>query len=277
MRLCQSCKKTRVRGHFNRKWCRPCALDRRVRPKSTLTAEQRAFVLEHRGEISGREMAKELGTSWSNVMRFARDRGLSLATLSGSRKWKMQPKVVRKVLDYYFKHGKPATEKAFPGLSVKSIVDRPEYYGVKRKYRQTRWTDAEIVLAAKMAGLVDGKRQARIFKRPNANEGSIKSLWMKRFGHGGGNIHGMSEWMARELLTPGYPLLKTSCWAPRKGSKKKHFQRGIVLWVDMEKRLLSDVPDFIREGVSTLAEFQRWLFKTNDPRPEIRRMVRGDK
>lgn len=269
---CPSCKTRPIQKHFNSKWCLSCALDRRKRPKSTLTAEQKAFVREMRGKMSGREMAKELGVSWSNVMRFARDRRMSLATLTGARKYRINPALVRQVTKYYEKHGRTATEKAFPTVKIRSIVERYKNFSP----RQTRWTNEQIILAAKMAGLVDGKRQARIFNRPGANEGSIKSLWMKRFGQGGGNIHGMSEWMARELLKPGYPVLKTRMWSPRKGVES-NFERGIVLWVDMERRVRPDIPKFIHDAITTLADFQRWLFKSKNPKPVILRMIRESK
>lgn len=265
MNLCPGCKARPKQKHHNSKWCLPCAKERRKRPRSTLSAAQKRWVKERIGKMPVTEMAERLGTSVSNVKRAFR--GKSLWFHNG--KLKNNPKLVKQVLDYYSAHGWHATEKAFPNLRIKSIIHRADYFGFKLKPRQARWKEHEIILAARMAGLVDGKRQARIFNRPGANEGSIKSLWMKRFGHGGGNIHGMSEWMAKHLLKPGYPVLKTRVWSKRKGQPDRGPVRGLVLWCDMDGYLKPDVPAFVRDGVQAMAEFQCWLFETRKPKRAI--------
>lgn len=216
-----------------------------------------------------KEMAGKLGTSVSNIKRSLR--GVSIWFKNG--KYKNNPQLVRQVLAHYSRHGKASTVKAFPSVNVKCIVDRPAYYGVKVKPRQIRWKESELILAAKMAGLVDGERQARIFNRPGANEGSIRSLWVKRFGHGGGNIHGMSEWMAKRICKPGYPLLKTRVWSKRRGHARRGNTRGIVLWCDLDRNLLRGTPTFIRDGVKTMAQFQCWLFQSDNPRREILKIL----
>lgn len=270
MRICPSCEKRPMQKHHNSKWCLRCALERRKRPLGRLTSKQRAFAIRHRADMPFLDICKKLKSSPSNVKRSCR--GVRFCFKNG--KLRNNPQLIRKVLDYYSANGWHLTVKAFPDVRIKSIIHRAEYYGQTLKPRQIRWKNSEIVLAARMAGLVEGKRQARIFNRPGANEGSIKSLWMKKFGHGGGNIHGMSEWMARRILRPGYPVLKTRMWSPRRGTKAE-FQRGLVLWCEMEPFLLRGTPKFIRDGVKTMARFQYWLFETRDPAKKIREMVHG--
>lgn len=269
-RLCPHCSKRPKQKHRNSKWCKPCAAILRKRPVGSLTPEQKRYVKSKIGRASVREIAADLGVSVSNIKRSMR--GVSIWFHNG--KYKNRPALVRQVLSYYSKHGKPATEKAFPGVNVKSIIDRPLYYGVKVKPRQKRWTEAEIILAARMAGLVEAKRQAKIFNRPRAHEGSIKSLWMKRFGHGGGNVHGMSEWMAKQILKPGYPVLKTKMWSRRKGIKDTGMMRGLVLWCDMEPYLLRGLPKYLKDAVKSMAKFQCWLFESCNPKREILKLMK---
>lgn len=269
-KLCRECLKRPMKKHFNAKYCAECASNLRRKPKSTLTEEQKEWVKVRIGKMPVSKMACELQTSVSNIKRAFR--GTSLWFKNG--KLKNNPELVREVLEYYSEHGKVETQKMFPHVRIKSILHREKYYGVEMKPRQTRWTEEQIVLAAKLAGLVDGKRQARIFNRPNANEGSIRSLWMKRFGYGGGNVHGLSEWMAREILEPGYPVVKTRVWSPRKGAKSKRGPvRGLVLWCDMKNYLRPGLPRFVEEAIFTLSDFQCWLFQTRDPKSEIIKLV----
>lgn len=240
----------------------------RRRPRSTLDAEQRAFVLAMQGQISGREMADELGVSWSSVMRFARDRGLSLATTKGSRKYIIRPELLKRVCNFYETHGRAETEKNFPDVNVRSIVERYKLY----RPRQVRWTENQLIEVSKMGGIIPFKDQAKFFRRPNAFAGSIKSVWIKRFGFSGGAIHGLSAYMAKELVKPDCPHVKTRFWNQRQYSKQ--FGRKLYLWVDIEKHLKGDVPKFIREGIGAMADFQRWLFQSKDPKKEIVRMIK---
>lgn len=266
--LCERCERRPKKDHRNSKWCVACARDLKRKPKGTLTKSQIRYAKSCIGKMGVRDIAARMGVSPSNITRSCP--GVSFWFKNG--KLKNNPKLVRKVLAYYSKHGKPATAKAFPDISVKSIIDRPKYYGVKMKPRLKRWTNDEIVLAAKMAGLVEAKRQAKIFNRPGANEGSIRSLWMKRFGHGGGNIHGMSEWMAKHILMPGYPVTKTLMWSRRKNSKGDK-SRGLILWCDMQPYLLRGLPKYITDSVKTMAAFQCWLYGTDNPKAEILRLL----
>lgn len=83
----------------------------------------------------------------------------------------------------------------------------------------------------------------------------------------------MSEWMAKEILKPGYPVVKTRMWSKRKKSKNHGFERGLVLWCDMKPHLIRGTPKFVRDAIKTLSQFQCWLFESKNPRPKIIRMI----
>lgn len=259
MLLCPSCHERPKQKHLNSKWCRPCAMDRRRRPRSTLTERQKAWVRARIGKMPVGEMATRLGTSVANVKRAFR--GKSLWFQNG--KLKNNPKLVKQVLDYYSAHGWHETEKRFPRLRIKSIIHRADYYGFKLKPRQVRWTGAQIVEAAKMAGLVSPAQQAKIFNRPRAHAGSIKSLWSKRFKLAPTDIHGMANWKATHIVTAHCPRLKL-----------RH--ANICLWCDMEKHMRHGVPKFIADGIRTMAQFQRWLYSSNQPKREMLKYLRAN-
>lgn len=204
------------------------------------------------GKMPAKEIAVKLGTSISNLKRAFR--GTRLAYFN---KHVINQDRVKRVCAYYEKHGRPATEKAFPEVKVRSIVERYKFY----RPRQTRWTDEQIVELARMAGLVSFDEQARRFARPGAAAGSIKSAWQKKFGFGGQAINGMSNWMAKEIVTKDCPRILSHYWDTKRAGK--HYGRNICLWVDMEKHLRPGVPDFIVSAIKQMAEFQRWLHGRN--------------
>lgn len=213
------------------------------------------------------EIAEKMNTSVSNIKRAFR--GKSIWFKNG--KWKQRPELTRKVIEYYFMYGMPATVKKFPEVNVRVIVDRPEYYGIKRNPRQIRWTDKQLIELAKMAGIISMKAQAKYFNRPNANEGSIKSALIKRFGVAAGTIHGLSNYRAKELIEGKCLSIKTRYWDPR-DRKRPNAGRTLYLWVDLENAIDPNLPQFIQEAIKTMADFQRWLFGKN-PRARILRMI----
>ena len=196
------------------------------------------------------------------MRRFAIEKNISLDAHSYKKE------LVQKVLAYYEKHGRPKTQKKFPKVNVRSIVERN--YG-EFEPRQIKWTPAQIHMLTKFAGIVSFEDQARYFKRPRANAGSIKSAWMKKFGHGSGNINGMSGWRARLFVTEDCPFIRSSYWDTNHKDKGS-YSRSLYLWTDMEKYLRPDCPEFIKEAIVAMAKFQRWLFGVESVRTEIRKI-----
>lgn len=261
-RACLTCKKT-IRGHFNRKRCRPCAKALVKRPQHTLTAEQQTEARRMAGTMMQRELAEHIGCSRSNLIRWASQSGVSLDALS------YKPEVVRAVCSYYEMHGRSATQRMFPDVSVRSIIERnPKAF----KPRQIRWTDEQIIEAARMAGLVSPIAQAKYFNRPRAHAGSIKALWMKKFGFGEGSLNGMAHWYARRLVQ-GHRARYIKPVGMSRDGEPVEFKR-LILWVDLEKYLKPETPEFICEAVKTMADFQRWLHGSPDPRTKILRMIK---
>lgn len=261
---CLRCKK-KISGHPNRKRCKPCAKELVVRPQSSLTKTQRAEAKEMIGKMDRKDIALNLGTSLSNLKRAFRGTSLSFYNYCT-----INPKLVRDVNKYYETHTLVDTAKRF-GLREKQI-DHIVYRYKLHKPKQLRWTDAEIIELARMAGLVSPKAQAKFFNRPRANEGSIKSVWAKKFSTGRMcSVNGMTHWTAKALVNQKARYLRPK-GISRKG-KLGEF-RKVILWVDMERCLKKEVPDFLKETVSTMADFQRWLHKSKDPKPKILKMIK---
>lgn len=271
MRLCGKCKARPRKKHLNSKWCHPCAEELKTRPKGTLSPSQIRFAVKHAGDMKIDEIAKKFKTSRANVKRSCR--GTRFYSHNG--KYMHRPNLVLKVLEYYFEHGKKATQKAFPRVNVKCIVDRPDYYGIDRKYRQLRWSEPQIIELAKMAGVVSMPSQAKFFNRPGANAGSIKSVWSKRMNSCGGSINGLSWFMAKHFVDRKCPRIKTEYWNTRTGKNSRHAHKGrfVVTWVDLEKHLQPESPKWLRDCAKTMSKFQVWLHQTKRPRQRLIKLM----
>jgi AraC-like DNA-binding protein len=260
---CSNCRIRPKQKHFNSKWCLPCALEFRKKPKSTLTQSELKKAKRLIGKMSREEIAEKLGTSLSNLKRAFRGTRLAYHNYCQAN-----PSLVKKVNKYFETHTQEETAKHFK-LSRKQ-VDHIVYRYRSAKRKQIQWSKEQIIEAAKMAGLVSYKSQAKYFNRPNAFEGSIHSLWIKKFKIGGQTIHGMPHWTAKYLVTNKAKYIRP--FGNDRNNNPIKFRR-ILLWVDMEKCLKKDVPDFLKEGVRTMAQFQRWLFKSQDPKKEILKIM----
>lgn len=210
-----------------------------------------------------REVAERIGSSRTALIRWATEAGVSLDAHS------YKPEVVRRVCAYYERHGKPKTQERFPEVNVRSIIERN--YGLF-KPRQVRWTNEQIIEAAKMAGLVSYRAQAKYFNRPRAFEGSVKSLWVKRFGMGEASVNGLVKSYAKTLIRGGHSKYIRPIGNSRFGEPTEF--RSIILWVDLEKILKAEVPEFIVSAIHTMANFQRWLWRSKNPKPLILKMIK---
>ena len=261
---CLVCKKRNAKKHANAKYCGPCAEDLKKRPVGRLTASQIRKAKKLAGTMKREDVAAAVGSGRTNFNRWARESGINFNSL------KYKPETIQKVCEYYVEHGKTKTQKNFPKVKVRSIVER---YLKKLDLppRQARWTDQQCVELVKMAGIVSMRAQARWFDRPNAHRGSIQSAWMKKFKHGGGSTNGLS-WHVAKHYTDGYcPVLQTKFWVTRNKTRQHESQRMLVLWVDLEKYMNPDTPNHIKDGIRALARFQRWVHGRNTIR-NIRKM-----
>jgi predicted DNA-binding protein (UPF0251 family) len=266
MKTCPNCHKRAVQKHFNARWCKPCALEFRKRPRPMLTPWQRQEALRLRGKYTKEEIARRIGTSRSSVARLGRDLKLSFAA---TYKYKANPELVKQVCDYYGKHGKSKTLERFPGIKLRSIVEQYKYFAP----RQIRWTDDQLKELARMAGIISMKAQARYFNRPHAYAGSIKAAWVKKFGMGGGSINGLAWDAAKHFVTDKCKPIRTEFWNRRKTKRSRvHYGRQIVLWTEMRKHLKPDTPPWLKESVDALANFQIWLHGKH-PRKAIQTLI----
>ena len=258
---CQRCKsRPRYSSHPNCKWCEECRQELRHRPAGRLTEAQARQVRRLLFKMPREDIAREIGVSVPTLKRWVRDNGnIRLAYFN---RWHANPKLVNQICKYYAKHGRAKTERRYPNVRVRSVIER-YFKGLGFKPRQVRWTSDQLVAIAKMAGLVSIDRQAKYFDRPGANEGSIKSVWMKRFGLGGGSINGLSYWVAKHYVRPSCPYYETDFWAQRAGKKGRDKVRRIALWVDVQRHIKSETPVHLKEAISALAGFQRWLHGRN--------------
>lgn len=269
VRLCSHCKKKPLRSrHFNTKYCNACRKYFLKKPKTSMTKDQIRKAKSMIGKMPREEIAKRLAVSLPSLKRAFR--GTRLAYYNYCV---VNPGLVREVNKYYETHDQPATAKHF-GLSRKQI-DHIVYRYKSHKPKTIPWTNEQFIQLARFGGLVSFTTQAKYFKRPNAFEGSIKSAWMKKFGVGGGCINGMSDSRARYIVTKACPRIKTRFWET-KDKKRGSFSRKSCLWIDMEKHLLPDTPEFIREAIVALADFQRWLFESQNPKRKILQTIGMD-
>lgn len=257
--MCPRCNSRPKKKHRNAKWCAYCAEQLIKRPDGKLTPAQERKVRRLAGTMFVKDLAKEVGTSKSNLTRWAKQHGVNINAL------RYPDHIVQEVCDYYAKHGGPKTQKKYPKIRIRSIVER-YFKRLGHEPRQVRWTADEIIELAKMGGLVSYERQAAYFNRPGANKGSITSAWAKKFGHGSVYVNGLSMCIAKHYVRSNCPYYKTSFWDHHNGA------RNIALWVDVEKHLRSDVPDHLRDAIKALAKFQRWLHGRN-VRQSIKRIL----
>lgn len=269
MRRCLDCSTSLPTGsHFNTKRCEACKKAVLKRPRSSMTNGQIKRAKGLIGKMPREEIAKEMGVSLSNLKRAFR--GTRLVYFN---KYVANPSLVQKVAKYYEKHGLKETQVRFPDVRVRSVVERYKLYSP----RQRRWSSQEIIKAAQMAGLVSHERQAQFFSRPGANAGSIKSLWTKRFGLGGGSVNGLSWSIAKHFVREACPSVETEFWATRQKRKcgRIEYSRKLVTWKDFSRYQKNENPDWLKEAAKTMARFQMWLHGTRNVRSRVQKISKA--
>lgn len=203
-------------------------------------------------------IALALGVSLSNLKRSCKG-----TSFNYHNKYKANPDIVKRVTKYYEKHGKTKTQEKFPDLNVRSIVER-----YRHEPRQIRWTGPQLIEIIKMHGFISKKNQAKFFKRPRANEGSIVSVWQKTLkikrSHTDVGHHMVASWKIERFLKKGCP--KTP--ACHNGIE------GAYLWHDVDKFLKKSTPKIIKDCAKAIALYQEWLFDSKEPRKEVLKMIK---
>ena len=231
----------------NRLRCRPCANLRISRPAHNLTDEQSAIVKRLAGIQSKIQIAKEVGASVRAVERLAKSKNISL------RVHRYKPEVIREVTRCYERCGRQEVAKRYPGLNLRSILQRRSF-----EPRRLIWKKDEIIAVVRASGLLSQAEIAAILNRPNAEKGSVASLWKRRLKGKADNVNGIPLSYAKQLIEPHCPIYQTKAYSTECRNGKK-----LVLWVDFSRYLKSDVPCEIKRAVDVLAKFQRWLHRNN--------------
>lgn len=266
MSLCPNCLSQSKQKHFNSKWCKSCAEGFKHRPRCNLTEFQKKEALRMRGKYTKEEIAKKIGASRSGVMRLGRDLNLSF---NHCNRYKANPQLVKQVCKYYEKYGKIKTQKKFPHINVRSIVEHYNYF----KPRQTKWTESQIKDLAQMAGIISMESQAKFFQRPNAHKGSIISVWMKNFKRSGGSLNGISWNIAKHFVTNDCKPIQTKFWSQRNSTTQNLKKRKLVLWTEINQYIRPELPIHIKEAIACLSRFQEWLYGTCQVAKEVNKMI----
>ena len=248
--LCVECQaQPRRTAHRNTKYCEPCALALRHRPRAHVTVTQAALIRQMSGTMIRRELAQRVGVSQAQLHRYLTAEGL------GSNARDYPPDVVTTVCLTYQVLGKRETQALFPDVRVRSIVERYKQYAP----RQLRWTGVQQRELVRMAGLVSHTAQARYFNRPQRLRGVNQKLLGKGARRAPRDVNGLGAYTAYQVATPGVPAVIV-----------KHQQnsgaRPVVLWLDLAAHLRSDVGPFVREAVQVLARFQEAMHGTTNSR-----------
>lgn len=256
-RRCLDCRISIEKRHHNAKRCRRCAVKKLNRPDHNLTPSQqkRVVVLSKRHRIAA--IAEKIGVSIPAVARFRCQAQISL------RQARYSQETIDQVIECYELHGKAAVQKKFPEVNYRSIVERHPHAP-----RQARWKGRELVQVARMSGLVPRETQAKIFNRPRANAASIISALVKRLGvTSEAGLHGLPHHTAMAIVDPLCPSVM------RPSTTRPGYKRRLYLWCDIAHNMLPGTPMYLRQGIRAMHKFQQWLYKTDDPRRAILRIM----
>jgi len=256
IKKCLDCKIELPKAHLNTKRCNDCRLILSKRPKGTMTAEQIAEAKRLAGTMPRDEIAKRLGVSLTNLKRSCPNVKFIYYYF-----WKNNPDLVLEICKYYEKNGKMKTQEKYPDIKIRSIIEHYKLF----KPRQIKWKENELIELAKFAGIVPLKQQAKFFNRPRANSGSIKSVWYKKFKTTPCYMHGMPIHKAKIFLEKGFPMITVK-------RQISGDQTRLALWCDAVFYIRKDCPDFVRDAINAMAEFQNKLFNGN-PRMEIENIL----
>lgn len=258
MSKCIRCKtRDRKSTHFNAKYCLPCIAKLKKQPEAkNLGDKQKKIIRKYAGKIERKLLAEKAKTSIATLKRFAKAEDLNIKTFHYTKE------EVQKVCTYYAKHGKVKTQKKFPEVKVRSIVERYlKSFGLES--RQIRWTPKQLHEAAKMGGVVSKNAQALYFSRPRAYSGSIRSLWSKVFKCAPANLNGCPHWIAKRIVKYSCPFYLA------KGKSTKIF----AFWTDIKENLKPDADQSTKDLVNAMAKFQTWLHSGETPKIVFEREI----
>jgi len=254
--LCKACNTRIVIFHKNTKYCKKCALCLRKRPAHNLSVDQIKTIKKLSGEFKREEIAKMMNVPLTSIKRAASANNISLAHKEGCRKYIRNPLLIERVCKYYEKHGGVKTIKKFPNVKVRSLIER--YYDLKP--RQTKWSAEEKIQLIRMSGLLTFKQQLKLLNRKEVKKPEgLRGYWGKKQITPSG-LNGLYRHTAKFFVKDSCPFIER---------KFKRQTNKYYLWVDIEKHIKPEMPDFIHDVAKAMADFQRWIWNSKNPRSKI--------
>ena len=256
--ICAQCGRKISRKHLNQIYCTKCNYlirEKNIHIPRSAKEWQIDKVIRLAGVKEINEIAKEIGMSRSSVKRIGNYFGISFFIQ------KYSDDLIEEVLKFYWSNGKKKTAERFPDVKVRTIID---HKGKGYRKRQKRWTDEQIIQLIRMAGIIPIEKQYKIFNRPLAHKGSIKSAWTKKFGVAQKRINGLYTNKALYIAKDKCPYIETQFYDKSK----------LYLWIDLEKNLKTGINNDIKLAVKTLANFQRWIWGGGYIKMKILKMIK---
>ena len=190
-------------------------------------------ILNLAGSMTREKIADCVGVSRSRVSRTLAKYGVRTGQL------KKYPKSIRdQVLYFYESHTIKETQKQFPSVRVRSIIDR---YCASEKLRKWDFKD-DLYLVQNVTIMTN----EQIAKKLKTTKESVDRRFHRAY-------KGLSS---KHLNAMPYRLIKHH--VSRDVVITKSGTRNMVKWVDFEKALQTD-NETIRTCVKALALFQRWV------------------
>lgn len=184
------------------------------------------------GTMTRKEIADSLRTSRATVNRCLRDNGIKTGQP------KQYPIEIREaVIAFYATHNKYETQKQFPGVRVRSIIERYE-----TKAKQKFWTFEEDLKAISMLTETSTAQIAKVLKR--GEKSAIKRI-SRKYNISPKHLNGMAYRLCKHVMNSDYvPTKKGNAY--------------IVDWKEFDKYLDTTNKDII-ECVKVLAKFRSFL------------------
>lgn len=246
MRLCLTCKTDINDMHLNAVRCSLCAGHLRKKPPHKLTKLQQKEALKLAGTMYRHDIALKIGCSRTSLNRFAEE--------NKQLNWnfhRYDDKTIKKVCDYYLNHTLEETQKKFPDLKARSIVDR-----YLKSVKCFKYTDDEILILLKYTGLVSWPEISAKLGR------SCFATRRKLYRTISGRVNGLPFMVAKNFVKNGCPffhiklnLRSTGLW--------------ISPWTELSKHLKTENPSWVNQAFLSLAQFQRWLLGSDERVLEI--------
>lgn len=189
-------------------------------------------IIVRAGKMTRQEIAESLGVSRATVNRRLRSHGIRTGQP------RQYPVEIREaVIAFYATHDKHETQKQFPGVRVRSIIDRYE-----TKAKQEYWIFEEDLKAISMLTEKPTTEIARILGR---GEKSVIKRMKRVYNLSPKHLNGMAYRLCKHVLKDDF----------------KPFKKGnsyVVNWSEMSKNLDTTNQDIIH-CVNALAKFREFL------------------